>query len=169
MNIVKKIALSLAFSALAASSAFAYNAAPLPASTYITDNGLDWTWASPWGTVNEGIKVAAPSAHEGWRYATVAELEYLFANLVDEFVNGGSPIQSVAYWELDGTNWVDISDLESGAIMSGNNYFNGICPGNVCEVFYVRDANAVPAPMTLALLGAGFLALGFSRRTKKAA
>lgn len=168
MKSLKKLGLSLMFWAMTAASAFAYNPADLPAGTYITDAGLDWTWASPWGTVNEGIKVAAPTAHAGWRYATVTELQYLFANLVDDFVNGGSPIQSVAYWELDGTNWVDIGDLQSGAIMSGNNYFNNICFNNVCEVFYVRDANGVPAPMTLALLGAGFLALGFSRRKNAA-
>lgn len=154
-------------SALASSSAFAYITSPLPSNTYVTDNGLDWTWASPWGTVNEGVRLAAPSVHADWRYATVTELEYLYANLVDDFINGGAPIQSVAYWELDGTNWVDQNDLEIGAIMSGNNYFNAICPGNVCEVFYVRGAgNSVPVPGTLALFGLGALALGLTRRKK---
>lgn len=170
MKTLKKLGLAAALSALVSSSAFAYITDPLPASTYVTDAGLDWTWASPWGTVFEGVKFAAPGAHAGWRYATTAELEYLFANLVDDFVNGGTPIQSVAYWDLDGSNdHVDIGDLTAGAIMSGDNYFNPICPGNVCEVFYVRDAVEVPVPATLALLGIGALGLGLTRRKQKAA
>lgn len=166
MKNLRGFCVSVILSLLATSSAFAYITNPLPSSTYVTDNGLDWTWASPWGTVNEGTKVAAPTAHEGWRYATVSELEYLFANLVDDFLNAGTPIQSVAYWELDGTNWVDTSDLTGGWIMSGGNYFNSGCNNNVCEVFYVRGANSVPAPATLGLLGIGFLALSLSRRKK---
>jgi hypothetical protein len=167
MKTLKNIGLSVILWALASSSAFAYIAAPLPASTYITNNGLDWTWVSPWGTFNEGIKFASPSAHEGWRYATLGELEYLFANLVNDFVNGGTPIQSVAYWELDGTNWVDIGDLQGGYLMSGNNYSNSMCSNRPCEVFYVRGANGVPVPSTLALLGIASLVFGFTRRKKK--
>lgn len=167
MKTLKKIGLTAVFLALSSSSAFAYLSGPLPASTYISDNGLDWTWVSPWGTINEGIKFASPGAHAGWRYASVSELEYLFANLVDDFLNNGTPIQSVAYWELDGTNWVDTSDLTGGYIMSGNNYFNQSCDGSVCEVFYVRGGNGVPIPSTLALLGIAGLALGLTRREKK--
>jgi len=169
MKFLKKIGLSVFLAALVSSSASAYITDPLPSSTYVTDNNLDWTWASPWGTINEGTKVAAPSAHEGWRYATVAELQYLYSNLLDDFLPGNVPVQSVAYWELDGTNWVDIDDLQGGYIMSGNNYFNNACAGNVCEVFYVRDANSVPTPATLSLLGIGFLALALTRRNKKTA
>lgn len=169
MKTLKHLGLSLIFWALTGASALAYNPAALPANTYVTNNGLDWTWVSPWGTINEGSYFASPSAHAGWRYATVSELQYLFANLVDDFVNGGTPIQSVSYWELNGTNHVDVGDLQGGYIMSGNNYFNNICLNNVCDVFYVREGNAVPAPMTLALLGAGLLALGISRRNKKVA
>lgn len=170
MTTFKKIGLSVIFSALASSSAFAYITTPLPSSTYVTDNGLNWTWASPWGTVYEGIYFASPSAHDGWRYATVTELQYLYANLVDDFLNAGTPIQSVPYWELDGTtNWVDTSDLEAGYIMSGDNYFNQDCRNNVCEVFYVQDGNSVPVPGTLALLGISALALGLSRRKKNTA
>ncbi len=169
MTKLKKIGLSVIFSALASSSAFAYITDPLPSSTYITANGLNWTWASPWGTLNEGLTHASPAAHAGWRYATVTELEYLYANLVDDFLNGGSPIQSVAYWELDGTNFVNESDLQGGYIMSGNNYFNSLCLNNVCEVFYVQGGNSVPVPGTLALLGLGALALGLTRRKKATA
>ena len=169
MRTLKKIGLSVILSVLASSSAFAYVTDPLPSSTYITDNSLDWTWASPWGTVNEGSKFASPSAHESWRYATVTELQYLYANLVDVFLNGGAPIQSVAYWELDGTNWVDTGDLQGGYVMSGNSYFNQSCGnGSPCEVFYVRSTNSVPLPGTLALLGIGSLALCLTRRRNKA-
>lgn len=166
MTTFKKIGLSVIFSAFASSSAFAYITSPLPSSTYVSDNGLNWTWVSPWGTLYEGTKFAPPSAHDGWRYATVTELEYLYANLVDDFLNAGNPIQSVAYWELDGTNFVNESDLSAGYIMSGNNFFNQDCAGNVCEVFYVQGGNSVPVPGTLALLGVGALALGLSRRKK---
>ncbi|MHB1427360.1 MAG: PEP-CTERM sorting domain-containing protein [Rhodocyclaceae bacterium] len=169
MRKIRNIGLSAIFLALTSTSALAYITDPLPASTYVSANGLDWTWASPWGTINEGAKVAPPTAHEGWRYASVSELQYLFDNLVDDFINGGDPIQSVAYWELDGTNWVDISDLTGGYIMSGANFFNSACQGNVCEVFYVRDANGVPLPSTLALFGIAALAFGFTRREKKIA
>jgi hypothetical protein len=168
MTNLKKIGLSVLFSALASSSAFAYITDPLPSSTYITDSGLNWTWASPWGTVNEGSIFASPSAHDGWRYATVTELQYLYANLVDDFLNGGAPIQSVAYWDLNGSNdHVDTADLTGGFIMSGNNYFDSACLNNVCEVFYVQDGNSVPVPGTLALLGLGVFALGLTRRNKK--
>lgn len=167
MKTLKRIGLVASFLALSSTSAMAYLSGPLPADTYISNNGLDWTWASPWGTINEGIKVAPPSAHEGWRYATVGELEYLFANLVDDFLNNGNPVHSVPYWELDGTDWVDANDLAGGFIMSGNNFFNQACDGNVCDVFYVRDGNGVPIPSTLALLGIAGLALGLTRREKK--
>lgn len=166
MKSITKIGLSVLFWAMTGASAFAYNTAALPANTYVSDNGLDWTWVSPWGTYNEGVKFASPSAHAGWRYASVNELQYLFSNLVDDFLNGGNPIQSVSYWELDGTNWVDQGDLQGGYIMSGGNFFNSACSSAPCEVFYVRDANQVPTPGSLALLGIGALALGLSRRKK---
>lgn len=170
MTHLRKLGLSVIFSALASSSAFAYITGPLPSSTYITDNGLNWTWASPWGTFSEGTRFAAPSAHDGWRYATVTELQYLYANLVDDFLNAGDPIQSVAYWDLDGSNnHVDTGDLNGGYIMSGGNYFEDVCNGQPCEVFYVQDGNRVPLPGTLALLGVGGLALGLTRRKKKTA
>lgn len=172
MKSLKKLGLAIALSTLASSSAFAYIATALPAGTYITDAGIDWTWASPWGTSGEGINHAGPSAHAGWRYATSTELNYLFANLVDDFLNGGSPIESVAYWELDGTNFVNIGDLQAGAIMSGPNEGSAFQCGTLpCEVFYVRDNgnNEVPLPGTLALLGIGALALGLTRRKQKPA
>ncbi|MEZ5529218.1 MAG: hypothetical protein R3E57_04645 [Porticoccaceae bacterium] len=168
MKIIRKFVLPLILTVLSSSSAYAYLAGPLPADTYVQANGLDWTWASPWGTIYEGTKFAAPTAHEGWRYATVTELEYLFNNLVDVFLNGGSPIQSVLYWDLDGTSThVDTGDLIGGYIMSGDNYFNDSCFNNVCEVFYVRGGdigNSIPAPGTLTLLCIGLLAFGLTTR-----
>lgn len=168
MTNLKKFVALVVFLALANSSAFAYITDPLPSNTYVAANGLNWTWVSPWGTLYEGEKFVSPSVHEGWRYATVSELEYLYANLVDDFLNGGTPIQSVAYWELDGTGFVNNGDLRSGYIMSGNNYFDDICYQNVCEVFYVQGSNSVPVPGTLALLGVGSLALALARRKTKA-
>lgn len=167
-KIAQRFALSLLLMVGAASPAYAYIAGPLPTDTYITADGLDWTWASPWGTVNEGIRVAAPDIRPGWRYATVGELEYLFANLVDTFLNAGDPIHSVLYWELDGTDWVDESDLTSGYIMSGPNYFDPICAGAPCEVFYVRGAidGGVPSPAPVLLLGTALIGFAGYQRFK---
>lgn len=145
----------------------------LPSDTYITSDGLDWTWASKWGTGSANAP-ELPTFHAGWRYATTSELDFLFENLVSLFLNAGNPIESTAYWNDASQVGVNSSDLSGGYIMSGPNimsYGNGLnCTGiTPCDTFYVRattddNNNRVPAPATLLLLALGLLALRFAKR-----
>ena len=136
-------------------------ASALPTSTYIIQNGLAWTWASP---VNEQIwgsnVLSAPSFHEGWRFATNAEL--LDLPTLADF--GFGAIQSTAYWNSVFTH-VDTSDMADGSINSqwGNGSY---------ETFYVSNLwagapiAAVPEPETYAMLLVGLGLVGFQLRRK---
>lgn len=137
---------------------------PLPPDVYITQNGLDWAWASP---VNEqffccGNELMLPEFHEGWRFATDEEMAYL-PSLADF---GDGSIQAVEYWNTTLTH-VDVWNYSGGKVSSswGNGYW---------ETIYVRGAggyidslsdNSVPEPGTLLLLGTGII--GFSAWRKK--
>lgn len=136
--------------------------------TYITSNGLDWTWASRWGTGSTAAP-EQPTFHVGWRYATTQELDYLFENLVNLFLNSGSPIESTAFWNDEIQVGVDQGDLSGGYIMSGANimsYGNGlICTGTApCDTFYVRERVEVPAPASIALWALALVALRSVRK-----
>ena len=132
---------------------------PLTTNDYITVDSLDWAWASP---VNEQIwgrnELKAPDFHEGWRFATAAEMASR-PTLADFTRVDGSYIQAVQYWNTQ-FNHVDPSNLASGSVSStwGKGSY---------ETLYVRDVAVtaeVPAPATLALLGIGFAALAMTRR-----
>ena len=132
---------------------------PLTTNDYITIDSLDWAWASPvsdqfWPGGNE---LKAPDFHEGWRFATAAEMASR-PTLADFTRLDGSYIQAAQYWNTQFTH-VDANDLANGYVSSawGSAYD---------ETLYVRDVavSAVPAPATLALLGAGFVALAVTRR-----
>jgi len=140
----------------------------LPEETYITENGLDWTWVSRWGT-GSALAPELPTFHAGWRYATTAELDYLFENLVALFLNAGNPIESTAYWNEPNQVGVDQTDLSGGYIMSGTNmmsYGNGLnCTGSTpCDTFYVRTSVEVPAPASVALWLLALVALRSVRK-----
>ena len=88
--------------------------------TYVSNNGIDWTWASP---VNSEFfssnQLMAPSFHDGWRYATVDELSYLVNFMsIDDFTRpDGSLIHSAQYWNTVFTH-VDKGNFENAEISS---------------------------------------------------
>lgn len=132
---------------------------PLTTNDYITIDGLDWAWASP---VNvqffNGNELKTPDFHEGWRFATAAEMASR-PTLANFTRLNGTYIQAAEYWNTVFTH-VDAGDLAGGFVSSA-------WGSGVYDSLYVRDvavASAVPAPATLALLGAGFAALLMTRR-----
>jgi len=148
------IALSIAGSALMVGTAFANPiATDLPSDTYVIQDGLKWTWASP---VNEEFfnsnVLSDPSFHIGWRFATNAELANIPSLADFDFGN----IQSTAYWNSEYTH-VDVSDFTGG-------YFASLWGHDAYETFYV---SAVPEPGAYAMLLAGLGLLGFMARRRK--
>ena len=149
------------------------NPGPLPESTYITWNNLDWTWAScvsistyySWSNI-----VSGPDFHDGWRSATSSEWND-FLNLPGSERLGmftrddGSFIHSAAYWNSD--SWfqskVDNGDMWAGSLKTSLSAWN-----STWDLVYVRTPNTVPIPSSLFLLGGGLLGIaGVSRKKKK--
>lgn len=176
----------LAAFALVATAAAAQAAPIISSATPIPDqyvllnyagSGLDWTYAGPIAPNEFGPGNIEPSSYraaEGWRAATAAE--WAAHPIWSDFIAAGNPCNIVAaatfnnhscyvysseYWST--FSHVDAQDFANGRVTDG---VNGLLSG-VPETIYVRDsrnANAVPLPGTLALVGAGFLAMGARRR-----
>ena len=132
---------------------------PLASGTYITVDGLDWTWASPVNEEDwsEGYNtLMAPTYHEGWRFATDAEMLDI-PSFADFTRVDGTYIQSVVYWNTAFTH-VDAGDDVSSTWGHGMN-----------ETFYVRDAaSPTPEPSTMMLLGFGLVGLaGVAKKKMK--
>ena len=157
---------AILFSAHASAAAITTD---LASDTYVTNNGLDWTWASPVADSSYccGSTLKAPSFHSGWRYATETELGYLDTILDLFFTVNGSPINSVSYWE-DSVSWVDASNWNAGQIASGiNNVALGKTYQGWFETVYVRDVSAVPVPAALFMFTPALLGfMGFRRKAK---
>lgn len=179
---MKKLIAALALTATAAVA----HAAPISAATPIPDQyvlvnfagtGLDWVYAGPVAPNEFGLNEVAPSSYrasEGWRAATDAE--WAAHPIWSDFIAAGNPCNIVSastfsnhscyvyaseYWSS--FSHVDAQDFAAGSVTDG---VHGPLSG-VPETIYVRNsinANALPLPGTLALVGAGFLALGARRR-----
>jgi len=164
---MKKITLLMVvlISSLVGAQANAALMGPLPSSTYITNNGLDWTWAGGVSTGHAAIALAAPDTRPDWRYATLSELDYLDTILDLFFDKDGNAIESTAYWQ--GGPLYDIDDWTRGQITSGP---GTIGPGQGhFETVYVRTAavSAVPIPAAAFMFAPALLGLlGLRRRTK---
>jgi len=135
--------------------------------TYITVNGIDWTWAS---SVNSEIfgsnQLMAPSFH-GWRFATEEEITFLKTSLTlaDFTRDDGTYIHSTDYWntqmfDINTLNFIDDA-VSSQWVPEGafNSYF---------ETFYVRAAQTtpVPEPTSIAIFGLGLIALVCRKKFK---
>ena len=177
---MKKLIAALAL--VASTSVFAApisSAIPIPDQFVLLDfagSGLDWVYAGPVGVNEFGPNEVAPSSYraaEGWRAATAPE--WAAHPLWNHFITPGNPcgiavagtffnhgcyVFASEYW--GSFTHVDAQDFAAGSVNDG---VNGPLSG-VPETIYVRNSQggSVPVPGTLALLGAGFLALATSRR-----
>jgi|GEM_PF-1389801 len=158
---------------------------PLSEDSYISYQGLDWAWAS---SVNVQIyfdlitgdhnELKAPEFHDGWRFATAAELNILVNELtVSAFRRAdNSYIIATAYWNTMFTG-VNASDFEIGHVGSywelGSEVdfknYTGIPANYWYETFYVRDsqqtpAEPVPEPSTILIFSLGLIGLGLRKR-----
>lgn len=133
--------------------------------TYITVNGIDWTWASSVNSEIYGInQLMAPSFH-GWRFATQEEITFLKTSLTlaDFTRDDGTYIHSAEYWntqffDINTFNFIDDA-VSSNWVAQGsfNDYF---------ETFYVRatQTTPVPEPTNIAIFGLGLIALACRKK-----
>jgi hypothetical protein len=168
-NVMKKILLSVGMLALAMSPVVqsAIITTDLTADTYITNNGLDWTWASPVTSATwSSSTLEAPDFHAGWRYATQAELSFLDTILDLFYTPQGEAIQSVQYWNTSFTH-TDARDWNQGKITSSA--AAAALSSSYDETVYVRgsDVSAVPIPAAAFMFAPALLGfIGLRRKAK---
>ncbi len=147
---------------------------------YVSYANLDWAWVSPvseqfWGCQNEIVnseeylvtvlndsgcdnQLLAPEYREGWRYATLAELDILYNQLgfLAFMPTQNNLIHATSYWNTNFTH-VDASDFIG-------NYISSEWGSRANETFYVRDSQSVPEPSTLLIFALGLIALVSKKR-----
>jgi len=136
-------------------------------SVIVLRGGLEWIWAAP--CASEDPSCGKPTPHHGFRIPTALEWTNSWvdrADLVDAF---DTPQLCGSPWMSPFHNHCDSGDFVNGHIWHAfgfcdPNFFNG-CEASTTESFFVRGAQRVPEPASLALVLSGFgLAAWMSRR-----
>jgi hypothetical protein len=177
IKLIKKFVFPLFF--LISSSAFAGLIADLPKSTYFSQGGYDWTWASPVNvtTQNFGGGFGGGPAftntfedadfHTGWmEFDEIInpDIYALFEALtVGDFTRtDGSIIHSAVYWNSYYTG-VDKTQFDMRKGKKNDNL-----PINNYETFYVRNTpSQVPEPSTIMIFAIAIIALSLRKRAVK--
>ena len=153
------------------SQANAQTNSPVPATDYITYDGLEWAWGGPC-PYSGGCFATGDLTYQstqGWALPTDAQMALVdsldgsvlggpgsdtFANL---FINSGTGC-ATSYFS-GAANWCDWSDGTSG-LWAGSQIGNNSGEGYYAEQLYVRSA--VPELSTWAMMGLGFAGLAFA-------
>jgi len=156
--------------------------APVPTNAYITINGLDWAWASPFG--GEFAIDLVYQAQFGWHVPTANELTK--APIASQFLFSGAnvPVNT----GLDPVSGAEVSGAPADAAIAvpyfntvfnfaeyydapgtgGNyDYWNSSVtsdPFDGSEFLLVRNSTQTPIPSAVLLLGSGLACIAAGRR-----
>ena len=150
---------------------------------YITVNDIDFAWVSPvnveiWSFGDYQNILHAPKLHDGWDYATDAEIQMLLDNApLSAFLKDDGTYRNavqfwntlfddVVYYNFADTPIEDSSNLEnylSGKVKSEWTVGDMFADTASYETFYVRrnidSANPIPEPTSILIFALGILLL----------